>query len=210
MNPLLNPRREIMLQAAVDVGERLVVLTLFAGFVVRLSHTLIFRPYNLLVLLSEGLVAFLIIARRSTPNFTMRPMDWTIAMAGTALPMLLRAGGTALLPVAVGTLLMSGGLLFAIWAKINLWRSFGIAAANRGPVERGPYRFVRHPMYAGYFLVDVGFILNNPLIWNSAVYSVAVALQIMRILAEERILTADPLYADYRNRVRYRLLPRVF
>ena len=210
MSVQLNPRTEGILQIILDIGERLFVLTLFAGLVIRLSHTLMFRPYNLLVLLSEGLVAFLIVARRSTADVTMRPMDWTIALAGTAVPMLLRAGGQALLPPAIGTLLMSGGLLFAMWAKISLWRSFGIAAANRGPVAKGPYRFIRHPMYAGYFLVYVGFFLNNPLAWNSAVYAVAIALQIMRILAEEKVLTADPLYASYRDDVRYRLLPLVF
>src|SRR5690349_10504140 len=129
MNPKLNPRTERALQMAVDLGERLLVLILFATFVVRLSHSLSFRPYNLLILFSEGLVAFLIIIRRSTTEFTMRPVDWIIALTGTALPMLLRAGGKPLLPISVGTVLMSAGLLFAIWAKFSLRHSFGIAAA---------------------------------------------------------------------------------
>jgi protein-S-isoprenylcysteine O-methyltransferase Ste14 len=210
MSSQIASRTERLFQIAIDLGERLFVLMLFATFVVRISHTLIFRPYNLLVLLSEGLVVVLILIRRHTASFTMRPLDWFIALFGTALPMLLRAGGLPLLPALVGAALMSGGLVCAIWAKLALRRSFGIAAANRGPVCIGPYRLVRHPMYAGYIAVEVGFLLNNPLIWNLAVCVADVTLMILRILAEERVLTADKDYERYRGVVRYRLLRGVF
>jgi protein-S-isoprenylcysteine O-methyltransferase Ste14 len=206
----MSPSAERHMLRAIDLGERLFVLMLFASLVVRLSHSLIFRPYNILVLISEGLVAFLIVIRRNTDAITMRPQDWIIAFAGTAMPMLLRAGGKPPLPAVIGTVLMCCGLAFAIWAKATLRQSFGIAAANRGPVSSGPYRFIRHPIYAGYILVYVGYSLNNPLAWNLVVYAITIGLQVMRILAEERVLGADQGYSRYQSIVRYRLLPGVF
>ena len=41
------------------------------------------------------------------------------------------------------------GELFTIWSLISLGRRFGIAPADRGLAEDGPYCFVRHPMYTG-------------------------------------------------------------
>jgi len=210
MKSELQARTEHTLQITIDLGERLFVLVLFATFVVQLSHTLVLRPYNLLVMLSEGLVAFLILIRRGTPEFTMRPLDWVIALAGSASPMLQRAGGMPLLPPMIGAALMFAGLIFAIWAKASLRQSFGVAAANRGAVGRGAYRVVRHPMYAGYIVVYLGFCLNNPLIRNLSVDTMAVMLLIVRILAEERLLMNDDGYVRYRSVVRYRLLPGIF
>jgi protein-S-isoprenylcysteine O-methyltransferase Ste14 len=206
----LNPRTERTLQTAVDLGERLFVLLLFAGFAVRLSHTLEVRPYNLLALVSEGLVAALIVLRRNAVTVTMRPLDWVVALAGTTMPMFVRPGGQPLLSPIAGTVLMFAGLSIAIWAKATLRLSFGIAAANRGAVKGGPYRFLRHPMYAGYIVVYAGFLLNNPLLWNIAIYIPAVGLLAARILAEESVLRADPAYVAYMQPVRYRLLPGLF
>ncbi len=209
MTTPLSPRAERSLQIAIDLGERLFVLLLFATFVVRLSHSLAIRPYNLLALLSEGLVATFILIRRNTDAVTMRPLDWVVALAGTALPMTVTPGGQPLLPPFAGTALMFAGLSLAVWAKATLRRSFGIAAANRGAVISGPYRLIRHPMYAGYFLVFAGFLINNPSIWNLAIYLLAAVCLIVRIFAEEVMLGSDPAYAAYRQRVRYRLAPGV-
>jgi len=53
-------------------------------------------------------------------------------------------------------------------------------------------------------------MLNNPLLWNFAVYAVVMVLLVMRILAEERILMGDPAYDAYSRQVRFRLLPALF
>lgn len=201
------PGTEARLKIIIDLGERLFVLLLFATFLVRLSHSLGVRPYNILAIFSEGLVVFFIIVRRRPKTVTMRGWDWFAALAGTALPMMVRAGGHPLVPVAIGTVMMFAGLLLAILAKLTLRRSFGVAAANRGAVISGPYRLIRHPMYAGYLIVYVGFFLNNPSVWNAAIYALGIAMQVARIFAEEAVLKQDPAYAAYRAKVRYRLLP---
>ena len=205
----LSPAGEKAWQITIDLAERLFVLIIFANFVVVISHTLGVRPYNALALISEGLVVFFILIRRSAKAVTIRPWDWFIALAGTTLAMFVRAGGKPYAPEIFGTCLMFAGILLAIAAKLTLRKSFGVAAANRGAVISGPYRFVRHPMYAGYVLVYAGFFLNNPSPWNIAIYIATLALLVARIFAEEGVLDRDPVYAAYKARVHYRLVPGV-
>ena len=89
-------------------------------------------------------------------------------------------------------------------------RSFGVVAANRGVKASGPYAFVRHPMYAGYALTHIGFLLAGPALWNLAIYGATLAIAVRRILAEERVLMADPAYRALAEKTRYRLLPFIF
>jgi len=58
------------------------------------------------------------------------------------------------------------GLSWTIYAKISIGRSFGLLPANRGLVVTGAYRWVRHPIYAGYFVNHVGYIAANFCLWN--------------------------------------------
>lgn len=101
------------------------------------------------------------------------------------------------------------GAAIAIASAIALGRSFGLVAANRGICTRGPYRFVRHPLYAGYLVAWFGYALENPTAWNWALFAVVTSFQAVRILTEERCLEADPAYRDYRERVPRRVVPFV-
>ncbi len=102
------------------------------------------------------------------------------------------------------------GMAIQIYAKWSLRRSFGLLPANRGVVIRGPYRYIRHPMYLGYFLTDIGFLLANFGIRNVFIVVVQWTLQVARILREESLLSRDEAYRGYRSRVRYRLIRGVF
>jgi protein-S-isoprenylcysteine O-methyltransferase Ste14 len=165
----------------------------------------------LLLLVSESMVVLFILLRRPTDTISRRGMDWAVGMAGTLLPLLAIAPrGAALAPGLVVELLMIGGFVLQISAKLTLRRSFGVVAANRGVKASGPYRLLRHPMYAGYALTHIGFLLAGPSFWNVAVYTGTVALQVRRILAEERVLGEDPAYRSFAEKTRYRLLPFVF
>jgi protein-S-isoprenylcysteine O-methyltransferase Ste14 len=97
--------------------------------------------------------------------------------------------------VAVCGFLMVVGLCLNTAAKLTLRRSFGVVAANRGVKVSGPYRLIRHPMYAGYALTQIGFLLSGPTLWNFTIYALAFSIQIARIRAEERILNNDPAYS---------------
>lgn len=78
-------------------------------------------------------------------------------------------------------------------------------------VSTGPYAIVRHPMYAGALMLLVGtpFALGS---WWALVALVPLKLVIVsRLLDEETFLAKNlPDYANYRQRVRYRLLPYVW
>ena len=105
---------------------------------------------------------------------------------------------------------MFAGMMFQISAKAALWRSYGLIPANRGVKTGGPYRFVRHPMYAGYTLTHIGFLIGFPSLQNLLVYFATFLVEVARLIREELILNKDPLYRDYTTRVHYRLLPGVF
>jgi protein-S-isoprenylcysteine O-methyltransferase Ste14 len=106
--------------------------------------------------------------------------------------------------------LMAGGFLLQVAAKLTLRRSFGVVAANRGVKASGPYRLVRHPMYAGYILTQLGFLLAAPVLWNLLVYAVLWSFQVLRIRAEERVLRQDPAYQALAGQVRWRLIPGLY
>lgn len=196
-----------------DLVERLAVAILFGWFVYRslTGYWVGGQAVNLLLLPSEGLVVLFILIRRTTRDVSRRPVEWFLACTATVAPLVVTpVVGQQLVPVAVVGALILGGLFVQLFAKITLGRCFGLVPANRGLKRTGPYRLVRHPMYAGYLLTHIGFLLMNPTIWNLSVYAVCYSLQIPRLLAEERFLSTDPKYVTYSEHVRYRLLPGVF
>lgn len=166
---------------------------------------------NLLLIPSEGLVVIFLLFRRSTGQISLRWQDWLLALLATLSPMLVQPGvGVALLPPALGATLLVMGTIVQVHAKLTLGRSFGCVPAHRGLQLAGPYRFVRHPMYAGYLLGHVAFLLMNPTLWNMGAYAVCYALQIPRLLAEERLLANDGEYRSYQTSVKYRMIPGIF
>ncbi len=196
-----------------DEVERGVLLFLFGWLVYRILAVYAVKGAvtDLILLPSEGLVLLLILLRRRTDDVSRRPVDWSLAFLATLSPLLAQASmAPALVAPAIGAVLIVMGMVVQIHAKLVLGRSFGLVAANRGLKIAGPYRFVRHPMYAGYFISHCGFLLMNPTAWNLGVYSLCYALQVPRLLAEERLLRTDRRYLEYMANVRYRLIPGMF
>jgi protein-S-isoprenylcysteine O-methyltransferase Ste14 len=194
-----------------DRLEQVSALVLYAWLVLRLwpQDWTALQLYPLTILISEGFVVMLLLVRRPTDTISVQPYDWVIACAGTCTALMVSRGGEPLF-LAGGAFLMLFGLIVHLWAKVALWRSSGLVAANREVRQGGLYRLVRHPMYAGYMMTHAGFLLIMPTLWNLGVYVVTWALLILRIFAEEKLLSQDPVYRDYAAQVRYRLLPGVF
>ena len=195
-----------------DLTERLIVGAFFINFVFRiLRPSAVHTSWTLLLFVAELLPVVYIVLRKSSTSLSHRPLDWIVGIAGSVAPLLISpAAAHPIVPVALCAGLMASGFLIQIAAKIILGRSFGIVASNRGVKVLGPYRFVRHPMYAGYTLTHIGFFLAMPLPMNAAFYIGALGLQIARIYREERVLMRDHSYRAFARRVRYRLLPGVF
>lgn len=196
-----------------DLLEKVVVVVLLGLLASRLIPSAIETGHyqNWLLLVAESCVVFFVLFRRSTDSISLRPLDWALGFGGTLAPMLVTASSdTPLVPLALCSFLIIGGMLFQLYAKFTLRRSFGVIAANRGVKVSGPYCLMRHPMYAGYTLTHLGFLLSGPNWWNLGVYSLGLALNISRILAEERVLMVDPAYQELSRKVRYRLVPYIF
>ena len=193
-----------------DYAERLFVLLLAVPFLVAFAAKVPTHPSFIAVTASELLsVAFVLARRRGEMKLT--PYAFLIAIGGTALPLLVRPyGGVQLAPEPITSMLMVGGLVVAISAKLFLNRSFGMVAANRGVKRGGPYRVVRHPMYLGYITTQIGFLLASFSVLNLGLYCLAWLFQILRIREEEKLLMADPAYADFARVVRRRLIPGVY
>ncbi|MDR0245690.1 MAG: isoprenylcysteine carboxylmethyltransferase family protein [Burkholderia sp.] len=116
---------------------------------------------------------------------------------------------TQLIPEWAGSVWQVCGIALQLFAKLSLGRSFGLLPANRGVVSTGAYRFMRHPIYAGYLLSEFGFLLANFSTRNLLTIGIWMLLQIGRIRMEERVLSEDADYRAYKTKVRYRLIPGV-
>jgi protein-S-isoprenylcysteine O-methyltransferase Ste14 len=165
----------------------------------------------LLLVVAECFTVGLSLFSRVPVRRDWTPFAYISSMGATYYFLAIRLGpGVQILPEWVGAALQVAGICWQIYAKASLRRSFGILPANRGVVSTGAYRFVRHPMYLGYFIADIGFLLSNFGIQNVLVYGGQFVLQACRIAREERLLSSDTLYRAYKNKVQYRVLPGLF
>lgn len=192
-----------------DRIEQVGILLLWGWFILRVGEA--HNPFAWLAAISETSVALFTLIRRPTGAISVRLGDWLLAMTATLAPLMIVFGDS---PWPQFTSLSLGlivcGNLFQIWAKLTLRRSFGIAPANRGIKAGGPYRFVRHPMYAGYLLNHVGVLLMWPSPTNLAAYAIGWTAQIRRLKAEEDLLAQDPAYREFQKTTRWRLIPGLF
>ena len=112
--------------------------------------------------------------------------------------------------VTTGLVLQLVGLTMCVASFLALGRSFGFVAADRGLVRRGPYAVVRHPIYASYLFLQLGYVLQSISLRNALVMLFASGCNVGRAVVEERVLATNDSYRAYRNQVRWRLIPRVW
>lgn len=130
----------------------------------------------------------------------------------------IRFGWTGPLPPAVqaasvGIVILS--CVLVIWATTSnpFFSAVIRIQSERGHVvvSGGPYRYVRHPGYAGWIL----YMLALPLMLGSVAAllpgAIAAGLDLVRTHFEDRFLMEElPGYREYAARVRYRLVPGVW
>jgi protein-S-isoprenylcysteine O-methyltransferase Ste14 len=223
------PSALIFKDLVLDVIERAVVLILFLYLANRMLPPLarlvsaeiaypelfwLAASKNLdaaLLVISESLAVFLILTRRFATTISTHPLDWALSLIAVNAPLLAApAAASTFIPSQLATALMFVGMITQISAKAALWRSYGLVPANRGVKTGGPYHFVRHPMYAGYTLTHIGFLLGFPSLQNFSLYLTTFLIEVARLMREELVLNKDPHYRAYAARVRYRLFPGVF
>jgi protein-S-isoprenylcysteine O-methyltransferase Ste14 len=115
--------------------------------------------------------------------------------------------------VALGNVLTVAGLVLIFFVfKANSFTSSTIAVhEGQSVVDTGPYAEVRHPMYAGALIT----LWGTPLAlgsWWGLLMAVPITLVVAwRLLEEERFLVKSlPGYAEYREKVKHRLVPGVW
>jgi protein-S-isoprenylcysteine O-methyltransferase Ste14 len=122
---------------------------------------------------------------------------------GSELPFALQVLGLAGLCPAVGI------ISWAIVTNAYLGRMVRIQE-DRGHqvITGGPYRYVRHPMYLGIILLFPCMTLFLGSWWALVAAGLISVLMVIRTALEDRTLQAElPGYAEYAQRVRYRLVP---
>ena len=203
-----SPRRntsELLARATVSVLFTLLTINILQDFL-RTG-----RVTGLLLLVSEALVIVLTVIRRPAhivDRSVRAAMVTAISVVGP--PLLLPSDAGGLVPDAVTAVVSALGLAFVVLGKLTLGRSFGLVPANRGVVIRGPYALVRHPIYSGYLITHLAFLVAHPSWWNAVVVGIADTALILRALIEERVLNGDAEYQAYCRRVEWHLVPGVF
>jgi protein-S-isoprenylcysteine O-methyltransferase Ste14 len=165
----------------------------------------------ILLVIAEVIAVFLVLIARAATSRDMRVSAVALTVGATFYFLVVDLSpGRVLIPPRLGQMLQVFGIALQILAKLWLGRRFGLLPANRGIISEGPYLLVRHPMYLGYLLNHIGFLLCCFSLHNLCVYTVLYAIQVGRIFLEEKHLAADPEYRSYMQKVRWRLVPFLF
>jgi protein-S-isoprenylcysteine O-methyltransferase Ste14 len=115
--------------------------------------------------------------------------------------------------VVAGDVLVALGFVIIFFVfKENTFASTTIELApEQKVISTGLYALVRHPMYMGGLFLFVGMSLSLGSWWGLFVFLIFMPALIWRLLDEERFLAKNLLgYSEYRNKVKYRLVPFVW
>ncbi len=117
-----------------------------------------------------------------------------------------------LVVVAADILALAGYGLFVRVLRENSYASRIVEVEETQMViTTGPYALVRHPMYVGIMIMFVFTPLALGSYWAVLPALMVVLVLVARILNEEKVLLAGlPGYREYKQRVRFRLIPGVW
>jgi protein-S-isoprenylcysteine O-methyltransferase Ste14 len=129
-----------------------------------------------------------------------------------------RYGWTVGFPVAAqlaGLIVCVLSYALLAWAMTsnNFFSQIVRIQSERGHVvvTHGPYRYVRHPAYAGMILFELAMSILLASWWSLLASGLCAILLILRTALEDRsLLTELTGYVDYARQVRYRLLPGIW
>lgn len=159
----------------------------------------------------------------ATERMPLRRRVLLMLVSVVLIPIYLYYFGTLLDPFTVaspgwlgwigdGVLAIAVGLF--IWSHASLGRNWSVKVelhTDQTLVTRGPYRWVRHPMYSSLLLMGIGLVLatSNPFV--SLPYLATVAIMYAERVADEERLMLESFGAQYEAYMRRtgRLLPRL-
>ena len=197
-------------QLALELTMKIMAVTALSYFIktVLENYMMTGNPVVLLLLVGECITVFLVVFSKFTDTRNFSPLPVLATMGATFYFFAIAlGGGIKLISDNVASVLLVFGICWQIYAKIYLGRSFGLLPACRTVVDTGPYRLVRHPIYFGYFIGHVAFLLNNFSLWNIEVLTLLYLLQFLRMNYEEQVLSQNEQYREYKSRVKNRFIP---
>ena len=148
-------------------------------------------------------------AAATSDSLTAHVAAVTATLAPFAIP-LVRGAAPGPGQQGLADVLLVAGQVWALWSLRFLGRNLSVLAQAREVVDRGPYKWVRHPLYTGEITAGLGLALAANSGPAMAVWLGICGLQAYRELREEQVLLrALPGYRDYRARTAA-LLPGVF
>ncbi len=158
------------------------------------------------------------------PALGPRGEGWVVLQLGTLALIVVADSTGPSIPIAdrvptltagVGWLVLAGAAIVIVASLYLLARARALTALPRpmdsgGLVTSGPYRFVRHPVYAGLILGSIGLALVRLSITTLVLALVLfVVLDVKRRREEDWLSERYPDYGAYRSRT-HALVPFVY
>jgi protein-S-isoprenylcysteine O-methyltransferase Ste14 len=148
-------------------------------------------------------------ARATTSSVTARAAAVVATWAPFVIPWLHGASPGPMWQ-GVSDVLLLAGTAWAVWSLRSLGRNLSVIAQVRDVADGGPYRWIRHPLYAGEIVSTLGLAIAAHSLAAMAVWLGICVLQAYRAVREEQLLLAVlPGYGAYRIRTAA-LLPGIF
>lgn len=140
-----------------------------------------------LLVVRDLAASWFLISRRPSTNKIESRLSELLAYISSACPFFYLNSHNSLPQASlVSSILAVAGFTMSTLSLFDLGSSFGVSPANRGVVRIGLYRYLRHPMYLGYAISELGFVFLNPI--NIVTYCVSMSLYTVRAKLENRVL----------------------
>jgi protein-S-isoprenylcysteine O-methyltransferase Ste14 len=162
-------------------------------------------------IVGAGLMGVLSLVRLPPRSAMVDARSILATAAMMIIPVLMRPGTSSTGVLADAAIIVEFiGVAFTQIARLYLGRHFGLLPANRGIVAGGPYRLMRHPIYSGWLLLIVGYVMAYPTPRNIGIPLLSLPFLIWRMNLEEKHLGRDPEYQAYLEKTPYRLIPGIY
>ena len=170
----------------ISCGLGVVVFGLFGYNAVHKIFHSDYPIYYLILSAFFALMAGIYLFRKPATDSASDWREWIIPLAVTFGPMIsfsfVEPGGKTL---HLGYSIAAIGMALAVWGLIHLRLNFSLFVEARQCVTSGPYRIVRHPLYAGEVIAFIGLAFSAPswITWSTV--ALLVVGQLYRAWMEE-------------------------
>ena len=134
------------------------------------------------------------------------------------IPLTVFPAGVARLLSVSGLILYLAGIVFILWARRTLGKYWGISTSRQVKllddhqlIQNGPYAFVRHPMYSGWWAAMLGLVLLYPVWAVFLLFIFSVLSFYARARREESALSErfGEAWLEYKKRTKF-ILPFLY